>query len=351
MLIWFDALTAKQARIASILALEGAARGHRFLITCRNYDYVVNVLSMYGLSGYCEGEHGGDVRSKLINGLTRSLRLLDLVKDFDVHVSLTSPEAFRVAFGLGKPSIALTDTAHAYHVNKLTLPLASRVIAPIAIPRRRIMAYIPHGEGGKVKFFNGVFEVMWVYRFKPNWGEVRQLGLRDGEDYAVFRFEESKAAYYIYGEQANVAIKAINMLLKGGLKVIVFPRYPDQRRLVENKFQDELSKGLVIIPSKPVDGLQLAHYSRIVVTGGSTFAVEAALLGVPSVSYFPTTYYTDRFIIRAGAPLVRVKPSRLLQGIRKALGMRKEGVVKGLEDPTSLILNEAESLINTGVNG
>ena len=344
MLVWFDALTAKQARIASVLALEGGRRGYGFIITCRNYDYVINVLKMYGIKGYCEGEHGGDVKSKLINGLSRSLKLINVVNDFNVHISLTSPDAFRVAFGLGKPSIALTDTAHAFHVNKLTLPLANSVIAPIAIPKRRLMAYIPHGEEGKVKFFNGVFEVMWVYRFKPNWSEVGQLGLRNGDEYVVFRFEESKAAYYNYSEQSRTAVRAIKFLLKEGLKVVVFPRYNDQKELVVNKFHKELSDGSVIIPDKPIDGLQLAYYSSLVITGGSTFAVEASLLGIPSISYFPSTYYTDKYVIKAGAPLIRVKPNRLVSSIRKAIGMGKVGLIKGLEDPTELILNEADAL-------
>ncbi|MGC9226302.1 DUF354 domain-containing protein [Caldivirga sp.] len=346
MLVWFDALTAKQARIASVLALEGEGRGYRFIVTCRKYDYVINVLKMYGVNGYCEGEHGEDVRSKLVNGLSRSLKLINVVDDFNVHISLTSPDAFRVAFGLGKPSIALTDTAHAFHVNKLTLPLADRVIAPIAIPKRKLMTYIPHGEEGKVKFFNGVFEVMWVYRFKPNWSEVEQLGLRNGDKYVVFRFEESKAAYYKYSEQSRIAVKAIRFLLKQGFKVIVFPRYDDQRELVASKFNRELSNGNVIIPSKPVDGLQLAYFSSLVITGGSTFAVEAALLGVPSISYFPSTYYTDKYVIKAGAPLIRVKPSRLISSIRKAMEIGKVGLIKDFEDPTGLILNEADALAN-----
>lgn len=79
----------------------------------------------------------------MLRGIERQLALLDVVRDFDVHVSLTSPDAVRVAFGLGKPIIALTDTAHSYFVNKLTLPLASTVIVPSAIPMSEWAKYIP----------------------------------------------------------------------------------------------------------------------------------------------------------------------------------------------------------------
>lgn len=344
--VWFDALTAKQARIAAILSLEGKRRGIDVLVTCRNYDYVVNVLKLYGVNGVCFGEHGEDLTSKLVSSLSRSLKMIEVLGNFDVHVSLTSPEAFRVAFGLGKPSIALTDTAHAYHVNKLTLPLANEVIAPVAIPKRRILAYIPYGEGNKVKMFDGLFEVMWVYRFRPSWDEVNSLGIKQGDEYVVFRFEESKAAYYTYGEQGNEAIKTIDLLLKEGFKVVAFPRYEGQKQLLEKHFNEEIKGGLVIIPTRPIDGLNLAYYSSLVISGGSTFAVEASILGIPSISYFPTKYYTDTYIVRKGAPLIRVKPSQLTSAIRRALKMGKTGLIKDLEDPTYIILEDSERMTN-----
>ncbi len=344
MRIWLDALTAKQARIASILAIEAARRGFEYVITCRDYDYTYPVLSLYGVNATCIGGHGEDARSKLVKSLERGLMLLNTVGDFDIHISLTSPDAFRVAFGLGKPSIALTDTAHAYHVNRLTLPLASRVIAPSAIPRRRILAHIPHGDEGKLITFNGVFEVMWVYRFRPDESHVKALGIEG--DYVVFRFEESRASYYSFGDQLQVGLNAIGLLLRRGFKVVVFPRYSHQREAVEARFGEQVKRGEVIIPNRPVDGLQLAYYASLVVTGGSTFAVESALLGTPAVSYFPETYYTDRFIIKHGAPLIRARPKGLLNAIAKGLKMGKVGLVKGLEDPTNLILNTAEDLLN-----
>ncbi len=140
---WFDALTAKQARIAAVLSMEGRRNNIDFIITCRKYDYVEEVLDMFNLHYECVGYHGEDPKEKLLRGIERQLALLDVVRDFDVHVSLTSPDAVRVAFGLGKPIIALTDTAHSYFVNKLTLPLANTVIAPLAIPMSEWARYIP----------------------------------------------------------------------------------------------------------------------------------------------------------------------------------------------------------------
>jgi Uncharacterized protein conserved in archaea len=93
--VWFDALTAKQARIAAVLSVVGRDEGVEFLITCRRYDYIEEVLDMYNLRYVCIGQHGESARDKLVRGIERQLALLDVVRGFDVHVSLTSPDAIK----------------------------------------------------------------------------------------------------------------------------------------------------------------------------------------------------------------------------------------------------------------
>lgn len=339
MRIWFDALTAKQARMASILYLEGRKRGIDVEITCRNYDYVENIFALYGVPHKCVGMHGSTPMDKLRKGFERSLRLLDELGDFDVHVSLTSPDAFRIAFGLNKPIIALTDTAHSIFVNKLTLPLASLIILPNALPHNDILMYVPCDERRSLKWFNGLFEMMWIKRFVPNEREVEKLGLEPGS-YAVFRFEESLASYYGYGDKLDVGVEAIRALLKRGFKVLAFPRYEHQAKAIRSTFNGED----VIVPTVPLDGLNLAYHAALVITGGSTFSTEAALLGTPSISYFPTTYYIDDYLIKLGFPLRKCKPEDLPKCIAEADLTKARPSLEGLVDPTDLILDSARSV-------
>ena len=346
---WFDALTAKQARIAAVLSMEGRRSGIDFVITCRKYDYVEEVLDMFNLHYECVGYHGESPREKLLRGIERQLALLDVVRDFDVHVSLTSPDAVRVAFGLGKPIVALTDTAHSYFVNKLTLPLANTVIVPSAIPMSEWAKYIPSAEIDKVRAFDGVFELMWINRFKPTGDSINKLGLKSKE-FVVIRFEESRASYYGYGDKSRLLIRMARKVLESGYYVVMFPRYPYQEELIKSELGLFLKLGKLIIPrNMKLDGLDLSWHARLVITGGSTMAHEAALLGTPAISYFPQHYYIDDYLMSRGLPLYRCVDEDCLVVLDSILKADNEhvdtsSVVSRMEDPTTLIINEIRRL-------
>ncbi len=354
MRIWFDALTPKQARIAAVLAEEGVKRGFDVFITCRCYDYVEEVLTLMGVKDYiCLEGHGETKEEKLEKGISRMRLLLRTLSDrkIDIHISLTSPEGVRIAFGLGIPIVALTDTPHAYHVNKLTLPLANIVMAPKAIPIDEWLRYIPHGERDKIKTFDGIFEVMWVKRFKPSGQSLKRLGLE--RPFIVLRLEESKAAYYGFGDMTDLTFKIIEEALRRGYAAVVFPRYEHQEIMLRKAFSHEIERGFVIIPKGLfIDGLDLAWHASLVITGGSTMSHEAALLGTPALSYFPRHYHTDSYLRERGFPLYRCFDKVECLNIVRALLEKGEkantlDLLKSIEDPTDRIFELALRLLQS----
>ena len=44
-------------------------------------------------------------------------------------------------------------------------------------------------------------------------------------------------------------------------------------------------------PDHPLSGLDVCYYTKAMLTGAGTFAREAALLGVPAVSFFPSEVF------------------------------------------------------------
>ena len=44
-------------------------------------------------------------------------------------------------------------------------------------------------------------------------------------------------------------------------------------------------------PAHPLSGLDVCYYTKAMLTGAGTFAREAALLGVPAVSFFPSEVF------------------------------------------------------------
>ncbi|ACB40673.1 DUF354 domain-containing protein [Pyrobaculum neutrophilum] len=319
----FDALTPKQARIAAVLQREGAGRGVELLITCRDYLHLSDVLEMYGVSHICVGRYGVGLYEKLVYGLERQMRLAELARGVDGMLSFPSPDAARVLFGLGKPLVVLNDTPHAEHVNRLVIPLSNVLIAPAAVPAEAWRPYCPR----RVVTFDGVFEYMWISRFRPDEDVVRRLGLKPGE-YVVFRPEEAHAAYYRW-DAGGIRAVLLAELRRRGYVVVNVPRYPDQ--LVEG----------VVNLTKAVDHLQLAYFSAGVVSGGATMATEAALLGVPALSYFPGDYHLDRYLAERGAPLFRCRDAETCASALDEMLRLGRTQPPRLEDPTPLILEEA----------
>ena len=152
------------------------------------------------------------------------------------------------------------------------------------------------------------------------------------------RTEEKKASYYknFFSKEPTIITLFIDRFLsiKSRLKLVVFPRYNDQKEYLMKRYGDD-----IIIPEKSVDTQSLAYYSLMVITGGSTFAQEAALQGIPSISYFPFHFYIEEFIAKHGFPLFHYI------NIRNAL----EKALEILRDPfkyrvnTSKLLDKLES--------
>ena len=74
-------------------------------------------------------------------------------------------------------------------------------------------------------------------------------------------------------------------------------------------------------------------------------ATEAALLGVPALSYFPEDYYIDRYLQERGAPLFRCKDEEgCVKALRDALKSGRATPPR-LEDPTGLIFEVVKDVV------
>src|SRR5438105_4065467 len=128
--------------------------GHKVLATSREYWEAVELAKLKNLDLTIVGTHGGaDKYSKLRASADRVYKLAELVKGFNprVAINFSSPEAARVAFGLGIKYIGVNDSPHAEAVARLTVPLMTTLLSPWVIPygswtpfgiaRRRIIRY------------------------------------------------------------------------------------------------------------------------------------------------------------------------------------------------------------------
>ena len=334
--IWLDALTPKQALLATSLAKVLQSRGHEVLLTVRDYDYTVRVAEIHGYKPVIVGGYGGErLLGKLVADVKRMEKLVELVEDEDIDVLIAypNPSASRVAYGLRIPYIALTDSPHSVIASRLSLPLASYVVFSMCIPRSTIEVYT-HPSTVLVQY-NGFDELEWIKREKPRREVVEELGLREKE-YVVVRLEERYAAYY--PRSKGLQLSKLVERLSRYTRVVALPRYNEQWRELE-----ELRN--VIVLQEPVHGISLEYYAVAVVTGGGTMAREAALLGVPGINLFPGKLYVDECVRRLGLPLFKAysidDAEKLLVEILRdpdKYRVDAEKLVCGLEKPSDKIL-------------
>ncbi len=294
--LWFDALTPKHARMASVLYHE---LGGKVLVTCREHDCTRYILEKYGVKYVCIGRYGGGTREgKLRAYAERVLKLVDLISSSGtrIHISMCSPEGVRVAFGLGKPILLLVDTPHSYYVCKLTIPLANALLLPKCITTDRLSYALPRCDV-VIEYFDGVFEVAWILRHRVDPNELSKLGLEEFR-YVLVRTGETLASYYSAHDVTGVdqVLHLLSEKLPSNVKILAIPRYSEQVQYLE-----KLKR--VVIPKEPVDTLSLCKYAIVVISGGGTVATEAALLGTPAITVFPQDFEVRKFVASRGYPL------------------------------------------------
>ncbi|MHA1397184.1 MAG: DUF354 domain-containing protein [Candidatus Heimdallarchaeaceae archaeon] len=347
MLIWFDALTAKDPLLFDAIAKELEEEGHEIIFTCRNYDYVVSLFSLLGREVDVIGKHGGaTLYGKLIAGNERIRELAKYIKEIedkkgkkpDFHISFSSPESTRVAFGLAIPVININDSPHAKAVGKLTIPLSRYLVYSSCIKKERW--YELGAIENQLQPYNGIDEVAWVKNFVPSREPLEILGLEPTDRYLVGRPEESSASYMLNLRKADdtlldYILKEIFKVYKG--KAIIFPRYEKQKHKLKETFGEK-----VIIPEKALDTLSLYYYSDLCITGGATMAREAAALGIPSISYFPKPLDVLEYINSIGIPLYNeyTLENAIKRGKQLILDTEKREEIK---DKTKQIIASLES--------
>ncbi len=331
-----DALTPKQLLFLSFLKRDLERKGHYVILSCRRGMHLEDLASALGEKPVIIGGYGKTLASKLKADAERVRELSEKVAEWDPQllVSYPNPSAVRVAFGLGVRIVIYTDTPHAVHAHRLSIPLTdflvhSRLIDPLCLRRYVLSKYTV------IVRYNGVDELAWVNKLPVNDSILRELGLRPGE-YVVARPPEIHAAYYRHYDTDPV-LKIIEKLSRE-ITVVVLPRYEEDARRYGNT-------GCIVLKKLPL-AASLLRFSKLVITGGGTLAREAALMGVPGISVFPYKLELNDALSALGFPLYRIpsvkeaykKAIDIITGKETVDGKRIESLTRSLEEPIKPLL-------------
>lgn len=342
--IWFDILTPKQVVFFEPMVGRLRRRGHRVVCTSRSYRESSELARVRGLSIVQVGRHGGGTRAgKLAAGVRRAAGLLPVASslDPDLVVSFCSPDAALVARGLGADHIAFIDAPHSHKVLRLAAPLVQRLLVPWIVSKASIARHgIPAARVVQYMSIDGAITA----RRRPARPRGR-LPADPSKRTILVRPTETQASYTDGSNVADGVIKALAGAFPSE-NILVLSRYAEQTRRIRSLF----GRAVTVI-GMSYDGRYLLDNCDVFVGSGGTMTAEAALSGVPTVSYNGVPNVVEEYLVRrrlaaretTGAGIRRRVGRILADGAagRRAAAARAASESAGMEDPYDCLARTA----------
>ena len=289
------------------------------------------------------GKHGGkDNTDKLFASLDRTKLLTKKIdkSNPDLLISFCSPEASRVAFGLGIPHIAFSDSPHAKAVMKLSLPYATKLLTPWIIQKKDFEEFGINSKN--IIRYRSIDAAIIIKNYRKS--NKKKLNFSKN---ILIRPEESEAAYITKKTKTIKIIKKIVEKFPNEQK-IVLSRYNEQNNELKKKFGKNIS-----LLSKPVNGKELLSHVDCFIGSGGTMTAEAGLLGIPTISLNTVPNKIEDFLVKKRIIVRNESPDRISKEVYQSLNnlqiikKRKENarkLVASFEDPYQILLRTMRSL-------
>jgi len=345
--ILVDILTPKQVLFLGELSNRLEDEGHKVTRVTRKFHETLQLLRMKKMKAIVIGAYRSTLEGKLQESLTRTRRIAGLINSVgvDLVVAFPSVEAARSAYGLSIPFYCISDSPHAEAVSRLTIPLSTRLFSPAIIPKDDWTQY---GISlSKIKQYNALDPYVWIRDVKPDQRELERHGLRTESKIVTLRLEESFAAYLMNrnGDWRNLGLRIVQELSRNQCKarIVVLPRYSQHmtqfKRLRKN----------VTIPKTVIGGASLLASTSVFIGGGGTMTAEAAMMGVPAISYFPAgPTRVESFLQEKGLLTRLTDPTSIAEQTLSWLNdeaykaenrVRARELLRSMEDPLKVIVD------------
>ena len=290
--IWVDFENAPQVWVLSSIIQRLGEAGIGFQLTARDFSYTVGLCQSIGLeakiigtSHVSKGKIGKAARI-IARGIQLALFMMPLRRRVHTALSCGSRSQLIAARLLGIPVIILAD----YEYANLTLNrLARYILVPFPIPKDRW-----RGNKMKIVHYPGLKEELHLHGFEPSSDLPKDLKPYKERVLVLFR-PESRNAHYA-SKQSIVLHEAILSYLFGfkNMVLIIFPRDEIQKISLKNWCEQ---KNMFYWFPGIVNGPDLISKCDLVIGGGGSMTREAAILGIPSYSFFAGKWgAVDRYL-------------------------------------------------------
>ena len=265
------------------------SKKHKIFCTTRKYREVDHLAKIRKIRVKVIGKHGGVKNSeKLRANLNRMKLLMPIIEKFkpDVTISFCSPDAARISYGLKIKHVAFCDAPHAEAVMRLTIPLIQKLLIPWIIPKKEFTKF---GISTRNIISYRAIDAALIISQKPKKKTVPII-FKKGIN-ILFRTHESNASY----TKGKIdLVKIIRKLSEiENINIIVLGRYSDEIKELKKKMNDS-----VFVLKKSVDSGEILKMTDIFVGSGGTMTAEAALRGIPTLSYSAVPNIIEEYLVR-----------------------------------------------------
>lgn len=271
-----------------------------YLFAARDRDATIPMLEEKKLSYTNLGGYKGSSLDLKLKEFAKSLIAMGkVVEEFKPDLVLTEryPPAVHVAHLADIPCWTIFNDEREFHVNRLTHPLAAKVLVPsfydMEILREQGVTYEE-----RIIWFNGFITCYLKEAILPKFNPFSTLDNLVEEAPIVLVRPEFEFSVF-FKEYRPILEEVVKSLLsKFDLNIVVLPRTMNQRERYE--------KIGAIVPKSALPGNPIA-YADVVLGSAETMLCEAFTLGVPAVSciYWDLTVpmqVLHRYIPRATDP-------------------------------------------------
>jgi uncharacterized protein len=329
MRVWVDLTNTAHVLVLRPLVELLERQGHEVAVTARPLSHTVELLEDWGHPHVVLGRYGGARRAgKALAAAERATKLIRFGRGrgFDCAIAHGSTDLPVACRALGIPNTTMLDYEWAALQHHVNCRLATRVLAPDAIPPERLARY--GARPPKLVPYPGLKEGYYLAGFEPDPRVLDDLGIYRERVLCVVRTAPSYAMY-LRGSPDALLPRVLSRLNEADVQTVVLARTPEQAHSVAGLGLDRL-----IVPPRAVDGRSLVAFADVLVSGGGTMNREAAVLGTPAWSIFEGRLgAVDEMLIREGRLHLLRDPAevRLEKKASGTLGARRR------RDPAELL--------------
>ena len=275
MKIWIDITNTPHVNVLMPI-IRHLEKNHELIFTARDFSETLPLLQKNGINPIVYGNYKGKSRIKKVIGLFQRMWLL-LVKlpSYDLALSLGGNYTSMISFLRRKKSIVFSDNDISFKFFSFTF--GSYFIFPFYFKYEKIKKKYKL-KNSQIKTFQGFKEDIYIADFVPDPDFKKQLPF---ENFITIRPENLKASY-VPANSVTIVPELFEVFKNEN--ILFLPRYEEEK---------EYAKGYknIYYPPAPLNGLDVCYNTKAMLTGAGTFAREAALLGIPAVSFFPSEVF------------------------------------------------------------